>query len=161
MGRSRNSLSRVDDKRQRWRSPPPLGLERGVCPLPERDLSRYAWSLKLHWPTAPSAIAVVLNCLNTCHPLLWPEDPTLPCPVHLPGLQLAILVPGCAPVRVNETADAKNSTELVSQTSQDRPSLLACLCGEISHISLELLTTVNHNFPYVWLIIHPVSAACI
>lgn len=45
-------------------------------------------------------------------PLLWPGDPPLTCPQHLAGLQLLILVSGCAPVGVNETLDAKNSSEL-------------------------------------------------
>lgn len=96
--------------------PPPLwGLERGVCLPPERGLGLYLWSLKLHWatpPPLPPSHCGGFELSQVYRPLLWPGDLPLTFPQHLAGLQLVILESGCAPVGVNETVDAKNSSEL-------------------------------------------------
>lgn len=155
--------------------PPPVGV------------GTWCVSSSWAWPwSVPAVSKAPLSCppqplrrfwiVSGLPPLLWPGDLPLTCPQHLAGLQLVLLVSLCAPVGVNETVDAKNSSELwlrrVRFTCHCSSDGLFVRRGKFitytkfpsrskqsihyQDISLELPPAVNYNFTYVWLIIHPV-----
>lgn len=115
----RNNLSRVDGKRQRWRNPPPSPPV-GVGTRCMSSSWARPWSVPVVSkaplsdapPHLPPSHCGGFELSQVYRPLLWPGDLPLTFPQHLAGLQLVILESGCAPVGVNETVDAKNSSEL-------------------------------------------------
>lgn len=86
----------------------PVRVGRSVCLPPSETL---VWMRGPSGSTVQPPPAAVLNCPSVRHHFLWPGDLPLTCPGPRPGLQLVLLESGCVPVVVNETVDAKNSTE--------------------------------------------------